>query len=105
PLFQTVTIKRELNHSFLYQEIMLKRSSRLLKFRTKVDWKEKHKLLKVEFPATLYTDEALHEIQFGYVKRPTHRSRPHDADRFEVCQHKWSALVEGERTFAILNDC
>ena len=26
----------------------------------------------------------MHEIQFGHIRRPTHKSRPFDADRFEV---------------------
>src|SRR5690606_17589885 len=49
--------------------------------------------------------EALHEIQFGHVRRPTHRSRRIDRDRFEVCQQKWSALTEEGRGVALLNDC
>jgi alpha-mannosidase len=48
--------------------------------------------------------EALHEIQFGHITRPTHRSREIDRDRFEVSNHKWTALAEPDRGFAILND-
>jgi alpha-mannosidase len=58
----------------------------------------------VNFPVNYFAHEALHEIQFGHLKRPTHRSRELDRDRFEVCNHKWTALVEAGRGFAILND-
>jgi alpha-mannosidase len=70
-----------------------------------VDWQERHKLLKVAFPVNIHSNEAIHEIQFGHIKRPNHRSRPFDADRFEVCNHKWTALIEEQRGIAILNDC
>lgn len=105
PLFAAVRVERRLNQSLLTQEIYLEAGSSRVEFRTTVDWKEKNKLLKVGFDTNLHANEALHEIQFGYVKRPNHASRPHDGDRYEVNQHKWSALVEGNRYFALLNDC
>ena len=46
----------------------------------------------------------MHEVQFGYLRRPVHATRPYDAARFEVCNQKWSALTEEGRGFAILND-
>ncbi|MFD0671150.1 glycoside hydrolase family 38 C-terminal domain-containing protein [Cohnella sp. GCM10027633] len=104
-LFATIRVERKLGESHLVQHIRLEAGSRRVEFRTRIDWKEKHKLLKVGFDTGLRSREALHEIQFGYAKRPTHRSRPHDADRFEVNQHKWSSLVEGDRCFSLLNDC
>ncbi|MBO7091341.1 MAG: hypothetical protein J6W23_06115, partial [Victivallales bacterium] len=40
------------------------------------------------------------------MSRPTHATRPYDANRFEVCNQKWTALVEGgQRGAAIVNDC
>ena len=50
-------------------------------------------MLKVAFPVNIHANEAIHEIQFGYIRRPNHTSRPFDANRFEVCNHKWSALA------------
>jgi alpha-mannosidase len=87
------------------QEISLRRGSRRVDFYTVIDWQEKHKLLKVEFPVNVHAHEAVHEIQFGHLSRPNHLSRPFDADRFEVSAHKWTALVEGGRGCAVLNDC
>ena len=51
-------------------------------------------MLKVNFPVNVHADDALHEIQFGYVAA-RHATRPYDANRFEVCNQKWTALVEG----------
>jgi alpha-mannosidase len=88
----------------LHQVISLKRGSHRLEFATTIDWQESHRLLKVAFPINVHANEALHEIQFGYIKRPTHRSRQYDADRYEVCNHKWSALMDERHGAAVLND-
>lgn len=104
-LESSIEIKRKINDSTIIQNIILRRDSRRLDFKTEVEWNETHKMLKVCFPVNIHADEALHEIQFGYVKRPNHRSREYDADRFEVCNHKWSALMEENRGAAVLNDC
>ena len=61
--------------------------------------------MKVCFAPDIHADEAIHEIQFGHIRRPNHASRQFDADRFEVCNHKWTALAEEGRGFAVLNDC
>lgn len=105
PLFCEVQVRRTIGKSSLAQTIRLERSSRQITFRTKVDWQETQKLLKVDFPAAVQTDELISEIQYGHIKRPNHTSRQLDRDRFEVCNHKWSALAEADRYFAILNDC
>ena len=105
PLFATIRVERELNQSTMVQDIRLRAGSRRVEFHTTIHWREKNKLLKVDFPVRVHTNESLQEIQFGYVKRPNHASRPHDADRYEVVQHKWSALAETNRGFALLNDC
>jgi alpha-mannosidase len=105
PLAAVARIHRQLGESSLVQEVWMRRGSRRVEFRTVVDWQESHKLLKVAFPVHVHATEAVHEIQFGHVRRPTHKSRPFDADRFEVCNQKWTALAEEGRGVAILNDC
>ncbi|MFN7036086.1 MAG: alpha-mannosidase, partial [Bellilinea sp.] len=97
-------LRRKLHHSTVEQVITLRRASRRMDFATCVDWQERHKLLKAAFPFNIHTNEVISEIQFGHLRRPNHRSRPYDADRFEICNHKWSALVEEGRGAAVLND-
>jgi len=105
PLFASVRVERKLHQSTMVQEIQIRSGSRRVEFHTTVHWNETNKMLRVDFPVRIHASESMQEIQFGYVKRPTHASRPHDADRYEVCQHKWSALAETNRGFALLNDC
>ena len=104
PLTAQIRLTRKINQSSLSQIITLRSGSRRIDFATTVDWQESHKLLKVSFPVDIYTHEAIHEIQFGHLRRPNHRSRQYDQDRFEVCNHKWSALAEENRGVAVLND-
>ena len=105
PIFARLRVTRRIHDSSLTQEITLRRGSRRVDFYTVVDWQERHKLLKVNFPVNIHANEGVHEIQFGHLRRPNHRSRPFDADRFEVCNHKWTALMEEGRGCAVLNDC
>jgi alpha-mannosidase len=105
PLVAILRVTRSLGRSTLTQEVWLRRNQRRLDFRTVVDWREKHRLLKVAFPTPIRSMEALHEIQFGHIARPTHRSLPFDAERFETAQHKWTAIREENRGAALLNDC
>ena len=98
-------VNRTLHRSRLVQRIFLGGDARRLDFVTRLDWQERHKLLKVSFPVNVYATEAIHEIQFGYVKRPTHRSRQYDRDRYEVCNHRYTVLEDGGAGAAVLNDC
>lgn len=105
PLMAVLEVKRVLHHSPMTQRITLTYNSRRLDFITEIQWNETHKLLKAAFPVNIHADEAIEEIPFGYVKRPTHQNRRYDADRFEVCAHRYTALWEPGRTAAVLNDC
>lgn len=97
-------VSRKMGSSTMTQEIVLTADSVCVEFVTQIDWQERHKLLKVAFPVNAYAKEAIHEIQFGYVKRPTHRSYQTDKDRYEVCNHRYTALTDGAHGAAVLND-
>ena len=97
-------IKGKLNGSDFTQCITLAGDQQSLMFNTHIDWQERHKLLKVAFPINAYANEAYHETQFGYMKRPVHRSYQTDKDRYEVCNHRYTALTDGAHGAAVLND-
>lgn len=97
-------IRRAFGESRSRQTMRLYASSRRVDFETQVDWHERHKLLKVHFESNVLCDSALHEIQFGYIARPAHASSDWAADRYESCNHRYSALCEENRGFALLND-
>lgn len=100
-----VTVNRKEEHFTWIQDIIFDETADWIEFKTKVDWHERHRILKVDFPTSIYTKEAIEEIQFGYLKRPTHKSRQFEKDMYETCHHKYAALTDGENGLAILNDC
>ncbi len=99
-----VTVQYAFGKSTATQQIILRAGSRQVDFVNHIDWQERHKLLKAHFESNVLTDEALHEIQFGYVKRPCHDSHAFASDRYEVCNQHYSALCEENRGFALLNE-
>ncbi|MFH4975780.1 hypothetical protein AB6A40_002489 [Gnathostoma spinigerum] len=74
-------------------------------FNCSVDWAESHKFLKVEFPVKIRSLNALYDIQYGHIERPTHRNTSWDSAKYEVCAHKWMALCEYNLGVALLNNC
>lgn len=92
-------------NSSMVQDMIFHADSPQIDFETKLQWAEKHKLFKVAFDLEVFADYARHEIQYGYVERPTHENLSQDRARFESCNHKWTDLSEAEFGVAILNDC
>ncbi len=74
-------------------------------YELKLDWQERHTLLKAGFDVAIRSAFFKNEIQFGHVDRPTTRNSSLEAARFEVCNHKWSDLSETRYGVAVLNDC
>jgi alpha-mannosidase len=91
--------------STLQQRIMLTAGSRRIDFITTVDWRETHKMLRTSFPIALFATEATCDIQFGSIKRPTHRNTSWDMAKYEICAHKWVDLSQWDYGVALLNDC
>jgi alpha-mannosidase len=105
PLRATVELEMEINgKASLVQRISLSAESPRLDFDVTVDWHEKNRFLKVEFPLALRSDYATYEIQFGHVRRPTHFNTTWDFARFEVSAHRWADLSEPGYGVALLND-
>lgn len=104
PACCALRIERRFGDSASVQTLRLYASTRRVDFDTDIDWHERRRMLKTHFESNLLSEEALHEIQFGYIARPAHRSTRYASDRYEVCNHRYSALCEENRGFAVLND-
>lgn len=101
----TLEVTGRIGQSAYTQAIVLSAEAERLEFRSKIDWKELHRLLKISFPTGINAINGINEIQFGFVERPAQRSQDYDKDRFEVCNHRYSALCDNAHGFAVLNDC
>ncbi len=105
PLRVAVSFAYQLSpNSSLVQTVQLNALSPRLEFNTEVEWHERHKFLKVEFPLNLRAMQATYEIQFGSLQRPTHFNTSWDMARFEVVAHKWADLSDNDFGVALLND-
>ena len=51
------------------------------------------------------SDQASFDIQYGYVKRNSHRNTSWDKAKFEVVGHKYADLSDHDYGVALLNDC
>ena len=69
------------------------------------DWREEHTLVRALFPTSVRSRTATFETQAGHIERPTHRSGPIEAARFEVPMQRWMDLSEPGLGVAVLNDC
>lgn len=99
-----IRVRRRFGRSSITQSYVLRAGSARLDIETEVDWHEDEKLLKAAFPLDLRADDARYDIQYGHVRRPTHRNTSWDDARFEVCGHFWADLAEPDFGVAVLND-
>jgi len=79
--------------------------SRQIDYEMKLDWQDRHSLLKAGFDVNIRSAFVKNEIQFGHVDRPTTRNTSLECAKFEICNHKWSDLSETNYGVAVLNDC
>lgn len=105
PLRACVKLTRTYLDSRIEQYIYMYRDNDRIDIRHEIDWKEKQILLRELYPVDIHANEASYEIQFGNLKRPTHKNTSWDFAKFEVCAHKWMDISENGYGFSVLNDC
>ena len=62
-------------------------------------------MLRVHFPVNVRSEQASFDIQYGYVRRNTHRNTSWDRAKFEVVGHKYADISDHDNGIALLNDC
>lgn len=102
---QQLVFKLKSGQSVITQRISLAANSKRLDFHTMVDWLETRKMLRVSFPTTMFATEAAFDIQYGYVKRHSHRNTSWDMAKFEVAAQRYIDISEQHYGVALLNDC
>lgn len=105
PLRARLQVQRRVGAtSTMTQTYTLCAGARRLDIAFDIDWHEDEHYLSLHVPLDVRADQALCDIQFGHVARPTHSSTSWDAAKFEVCAHRWVALDERGYGAAVLND-
>jgi alpha-mannosidase len=93
-----------LGHSELFQLIVLTAGSPRLEFISRLHWRTPQAMLRTSFPVDIHAEQATFDIQYGHIRRSTHRNTTWDLARDEVCAHKWVDLSQGDYGVALLND-
>ncbi|MGJ4850695.1 alpha-mannosidase [Bacillota bacterium Meth-B3] len=105
PVCARIKVRYRYMRSMIEQRITVYRDLGRIDFDTQADWREKQYLLKAHFPVDVFYNEATFDVQYGNVRRATHRNTSWDAARFEVCAHKWVDASEDGYGVSLLNDC
>lgn len=95
-LLVSIEVESYYNDSVLTQEFALYTGEKQLRVNATVDWREKHKMLKLSYPISLTNPKAVFEIPFGIIER--------ECNGLEESGHSWIAVKGDERTVAILNN-
>jgi alpha-mannosidase len=103
--FITIECVFTYNNTLITQNIMVYEKIKRIDFKTRIDWQERSKLLKVAFPVRVTALTARYEIQEGSLTRPTHQSTSWDRAKFEVLGHSWADLSDENMGVSLLNDC
>jgi alpha-mannosidase len=104
PARTAVRIARKTGSSTITQVVSLGAGSASIDIDTRVDWRERQKLLKLAFPLDVHAERATSEIQFGHLHRPIHTNTSWDAARFETVAHRWVHVGEPGYGVAVAND-
>ena len=91
--------------STIAQEIVLKLDEDTLEFRTRVEWNEPRKMLRVRFPVSVYSTHARFEIPFGSISRSTLDESLVEQAQIEVPAQQWVDLSDDNYGVSLFNDC
>jgi alpha-mannosidase len=70
PLRATIGVTSCYGTSSLRQYVSLRHDSSVVQVRVDLDWREKHRMLKLSFPAGVKEPHATWEIPYGHLSRP-----------------------------------
>ncbi|MFT4210848.1 MAG: glycoside hydrolase family 38 C-terminal domain-containing protein [Microbacterium sp.] len=100
----TIRVLRSFGASHVTQTIEVRGGDPDIRLTADVDWHESQKLLKLAFPLAVQAERSAAETQFGHVLRPTHQNTSWDAEKFEICAHRWVHVGEPGYGVAVAND-
>ena len=85
PVRATVRSKMKLFDTTVIRDYTVEAESRVVKVKTKIDFHEKHKMLKFSVPVKTGEQRAYAKIPFGYIERPTDGSEQPCGDWMALC--------------------
>lgn len=99
-----VRVSHRAGSSAYTQIFRLDADSPVVEVVTEIDWRERHRLLRVESTPPVLCERVTVGTQFGFVTRPTHRNTSWDRFAFEFACHRWMDASQPGRGLAVLSD-
>jgi alpha-mannosidase len=84
PLRAKLRVVSRYGDSLLQQDFTLYRDKPDLEVNVKLDWREKHKMLKLSFPVNVVCPKSTYEIPFGFIERPVTGTEEHGHQWIDV---------------------
>ncbi len=97
PVRSVLRIESRYERSTLAEELVLGARSRYLEVRAALDWRERHRLLKLRVPTSLDVGRATFEVPYGHLERETGGD--------EEPAQAWVDVSAEGAGLSVLNDC
>jgi alpha-mannosidase len=97
PVRAVLRIESRYERSTLVEEVVLGARARYLEVRAVLDWRERHRLLKLRVPTSLEVDRATFEVPYGHLERA--------AGGDEEPAQAWVDVSADGTGLSVLNDC
>lgn len=96
PIRGLVRLFSRYGDSTMIQDVILYADRPEIEIRLKIHWREKHKMLKLEFPLQTGQAIATAEIPYGFIERPM--------DGFEKPIQQWADISDDQGGVSVIND-
>jgi alpha-mannosidase len=84
PLRAKLRVESRYGDSLLRQDFTLYRDKPDIEVKVKLDWREKHRMLKLSFPVNVRCPKSTYEIPFGFIERPARGTEEHGHQWIDV---------------------
>ncbi|OZG68068.1 alpha-mannosidase [Bifidobacterium eulemuris] len=98
-----VTARVEFSDSVIDTTISLAVGAGRLDFSATVDWRERERFLKVDFPIAVAATQAQYDCQYGLVERPIAKNSRGDEAKYESCTRRFVRVNEPGYSVAVVN--
>ena len=95
---------RRWGNSTFHQTLVLGRETPYVDVVNDLDWREKHKLLKVAFTLGVRPDSATYEIPYGTIGRSCRPRTQAERAKYEVAGQRWADLSDSTYGVSLMND-
>lgn len=104
-VYTEIIICKKILSSELRQRILFYNDLDRIDFETYICWKERRKLLKVEFDVDIYAKNYTSDIAYAVIERSNCRYNKIDQAKFEASAHNFIDLSDEDYGVSLLNDC